>query len=140
MRDLVGKTLGKYQVLEQLGQGGMAEVYRAYQPGLDRCVALKLLHGRLATETGFIDRFRREAALVARLRHPHIVQVHDFEVENDLYYMVMELVEGGTLKAELEERQLKNQPFTLLEIAHIFTALTGAIDYAHTRGMRSEER
>src|SRR5262245_46020969 len=135
MTEFVGKALGKYQILECLGQGGMAEVYRAYQPSLDRHVAIKLLHTRLAGEANFIDRFRREATLVARLRHPHIVQVHDFEVENEQYYMVMELVEGGTLTTELEERRLKDRPFSLLEIVQIFTALTSAIDYAHARGM-----
>src|SRR5262245_24404392 len=108
MIDLVGKTLGKYQVLDQLGQGGMAEVFRAYQPSLDRQVAIKVLHSRLAAEANFIDRFQREASLVARLRHPHIVQVHDFDVENGLYYMVMELVEGSTLNTELEARRFKS--------------------------------
>src|SRR5262245_12502500 len=135
MSDLTGKVLGKYQLLERLGQGGMAEVYRAYQPGLDRYVAIKLLHSRLAAETGFIDRFKREAALVARLRHPHIVQVYDFEAENEFYYMVMELIEGSTLNAELEERHLKKRPFSLVETAHILSALASAIDYAHARGM-----
>lgn len=135
MNDLVGRTLGKYRIVARLGRGGMAEVYKAYQPGLDRYVAIKVLHGHLADEEDFIGRFEREATAVARLRHPNIVQVYDFDVEDGLYYMVMEFVEGPTLKSELKERSVKGQIFTLAETTRIFTALASAIDYAHSRGM-----
>jgi hypothetical protein len=133
--DLVGKNLGKYRIVARLGRGGMAEVYKAYQPGLDRYVAIKVLHGHLADDEDFIGRFEREATAVARLRHGHIVQVYDFDVEGGLYYMVMEFVEGPTLKAELKERSTKGQIFSLPETTRIITALASAIDYAHTRGM-----
>jgi serine/threonine protein kinase len=113
----------------------MAEVYKAYQPGLDRYVAVKVLHGHLADDEDFIGRFEREATAVARLRHPHIVQVYDFDVESGLYFMVMEYVEGPTLKAELKERSIKGQILTLSEATRIITALADAIDYAHSRGM-----
>lgn len=135
MSDLVGKTLGKYRIVARLGRGGMADVYQAYQPGLDRYVAIKVMHSHLAEESDFIGRFKREASAVASLRHPNIVQVYDFDVESDLYYMVMEYVEGPTLKAELKERTLQGQLFTLHETACIFSALASAIDYAHARGM-----
>lgn len=135
MNDLVGRTLGKYRIVARLGRGGMAEVYKAYQPGLDRYVAVKVLHGHLADEEDFIGRFEREATAVARLRHSNIVQVYDFDVEDGLYYMVMEFVEGPTLKSELKERSVKGQIFTLAETTRIFTALASAIDYAHSRGM-----
>jgi serine/threonine protein kinase len=135
MSDLVGNTLGKYRIVARLGRGGMAEVYKAYQPGLDRYVAIKVLHSHLADDEGFIGRFEREAAAVARLRHPHIVQVHDFDVDSGLYFMVMEFVEGPTLKAELNERIGQDQIFALPETSRIISALASAIDYAHSRGM-----
>jgi hypothetical protein len=113
----------------------MAEVYKAYQPSLDRYVAVKVLHGHLADDEDFIGRFEREATAVARLRHSHIVQVYDFDVESGLYYMVMEYVEGPTLKTELKERSIKGQILTLPETTRIITALASAIDYAHKRGM-----
>jgi tRNA A-37 threonylcarbamoyl transferase component Bud32 len=135
MNDLVGRTLSKYRIVARLGRGGMAEVYKAYQPGLNRYVAIKVLHSHLADDEDFIGRFEREATAVARLRHPHIVQVFDFDFEEGLYFMVMEFVEGPTLKAELKERSVKGQIFTLAETSRIITALASAIDYAHSRGM-----
>ena len=113
MADLAGKTLGKYRIVAQLGQGGMGDVYKAYQPGLDRFVAIKVLHSRMAVEADFIARFEREANAVARLRHPNIVLVYDFDVEDSLYYMVMEFIEGPTLEAELKQRSLEGQILTL---------------------------
>jgi len=135
MADLTGQTVGKYRITAYLGRGGMAEVYKAYQPGLDRYVALKVMRSHLADDQDFIHRFEREAAATARLRHPHIVQVYDFDVQGDRHYMVTELVEGPTLKAELAARRLAGRPFSLAETTRIFTALASAIDYAHTRGM-----
>ena len=114
MSDLVGKTLGKYRVVARLGQGGMAEVYKAYQPGLDRYVAIKIMQSHVATLPDSASRFEREAAAVARLRHAHIVQVYDFlDAQDDLRYMVMEFIEGPTLGTELQERHRQSQPFTL---------------------------
>jgi CheY-like chemotaxis protein len=133
--DLVGKTLGKYRLLARLGRGGVAEVYQAYQPGLKRNVAIKVLHGHLADEADFINRFEREAELMARLRHANIIQVHDFDVEAERYYLVMELINGPTLKAELEARQARNQPFSWPEIARLLQALATAVDFAHAQGM-----
>ncbi len=129
---LIGKTLGKYQVVEHLGHGGMAEVYKAQHERLDRMVALKVLHPFLAEDEGFITRFEREARIVATLRHPNIVQVFDFDhsQELDLYYMVMEYIEGSTLKARLTEGPLPPD-----EATRIVAAIADALDYAHRRGM-----
>ena len=135
MGDLVNKAVGKYQILTRLGRGDVAEVYQAYQTTLDRYVAVKLLHRHLANEPDFISRFEREATIMARLRHPNIVQVHDFDVENELYYLVMDLVEGPTLKSELEFRRPNNQRFSLSEAARLLSALASAIDYAHSQDM-----
>jgi serine/threonine protein kinase len=135
MTDLVGRNIGKYRVVARLGRGGMAEVYKAFQPGLNRYVAIKVLHSHLAGDEDFVERFEREATAVATLRHPHIVTVYDFDIEDGRYYMVMEFVEGPTLKAELKERSFKEQIFSLPETTRIFSALASAIDYAHRQGM-----
>lgn len=138
MDSLVGKQLGKYQILNQIGSGGMARVYKAYQPGLNRFVAIKVLHDHLIAEENFLARFEQEATIIAHLRHPNILQVFDFEQQDGLYYMVMEYIEGPTLRQELDERRKTNPdspPFTLNEAAVLLTALADALDYAHTRGM-----
>jgi serine/threonine protein kinase len=113
----------------------MAEVYKAYQPGLDRYVGIKVLHGHLIEDQDFISRFEREALATGKLRHSNIVQVLDFDRENEVYFMAMEYIDGPTLKDELKARKAANQPFTLQEIARIFSALCSAIDYAHARRM-----
>lgn len=141
MNHLVGQTLGKYQIIERVGHGGMAEVYKAYQASLNRHVALKVMHPHLAEDPDFISRFGREATAVARLRHPNIVLVHDFDTVENLYYMVMEFIEGATLKEDLRQRQAREEntavsaPYTLPEIAYILTSLSSALDYAHTQGV-----
>ncbi len=106
---LIGKTLGKYEVLEHIGHGGMSEVYKGQQAQLHRLVAIKVMHPFLADDEGFVARFQREARIVATLRHPNIVQVYDFDYndELDLYYMVMEFIDGPTLKDRLLEGPLE---------------------------------
>ena len=99
---LIGKTLGKYQIVELIGRGAMAEVYKAYQASLDRHVAIKLLHSFLAEDKNFLARFQREAKSAAQLRHPNIVQTYDFDVTDGVYfYIVMECINGYTLDAKL---------------------------------------
>ena len=129
------KQLGKYDIVQRLGRGGMAEVYKAYQPSLDRFVAIKLLHPFLADDPEFKDRFEREARNVARLRHPNIVQVYDFEYDPDSesFYMVMELIEGQTLKDRLVELGGKLLPMG--EQLRILRGATEALAYAHARSM-----
>ena len=123
MANLVGKTVGRYRVVARLGRGGMAEVYKAYQPGLDRYVAIKSLHSHLVEDEDFIGRFEREAHAIGRLRHPNIVQALDFDREGEMYFMAMEFIDGPTLKDESKARKTANKPFTLKEVAHIFIAL-----------------
>ena len=101
MADRINKQIGKYQITELLGQGAMAEVYKAFHPTLEREVAIKVIHPRLAEDPCSVDRFWREAKVVAALRHPGIVQVYDFEVESDILYMVMEFVPGESLQERL---------------------------------------
>ncbi|MFP4345500.1 MAG: protein kinase domain-containing protein [Anaerolineales bacterium] len=129
---LIGKTLGKYQVVEHLGHGGMAEVYMGQQVKLDRRVAIKVLHPFLAEDEGFVTRFQREARIVATLRHPNIVQVYDFDhnEEYDIYYMVMEFIDGPTLKEIMAEA-----PFAPSKVGDIGAAVADALGYAHRRDM-----
>ena len=109
MSDLVGTTLGKYHLISALGRGGFADVYLAYQPSLDRHVAVKVLRPHIAEDAGFIARFEREATAIAHLRHPNIVQVHDFDAAGGLYYMVIEFVDGPSLNTELHERRQRGK-------------------------------
>lgn len=132
---LQGQNLGKYRVLEPLGRGGMAQVYRAYHPQLDRYVAIKVLRSDLVEEQEFLTRFRREAQSVANLRHPNIVQIHDFDVQEDVYYMVMELLEGDTLKAQLTQYRAKGERLPLGEIARIMLDVLSGLAYAHDEGI-----
>jgi len=132
---LEGQTLGKYHILEPLGRGGMAQVYKAYHPGLDRYVAIKVLRSDLVEETEFLSRFRREARAVAALRHPNIVHVYDFDVQDDLYYMVMELLEGDTLKAYLNAFRTRNERMPLGDLTRILSDVLAALSFAHAEGV-----
>jgi serine/threonine-protein kinase len=132
---LEGQTIGKYRLLDHLGRGGMADVYRAYQASLDRYVAIKIMNSFLAREPGFRDRFEREAKNVAALRHPNIIQVHDFDIHGDLPYMVMEYVEGGTLKTYQEQHAAQGRRVPLAEGLLIVRHVAQALVYAHRRHM-----
>jgi tetratricopeptide (TPR) repeat protein len=131
MTDYTGTRLGKYQLQERLGRGGMAEVYKACQPGLERLVAIKILYPHLADTPDFVNRFRREAQAIALLHHPHIVQVYDFDVEADRHYMVMEYIEGQTLKARLDEYFVRGELMPLPDVLRLFHAVLDAVGYAH---------
>ncbi len=132
---LEGHTLGKYRILEPLGRGGMAQVFKAYHPQLDRYVAVKILRSDLVEEEEFLARFRREARAVAALRHPNIVQIFDFDVQNGLYYMVMELLEGNTLKVYLNMLRVRSERLPLGEMARIFSDVLAGLAYAHGEGV-----
>ena len=132
---LEGQSLGKYRILEPLGRGGMAQVYKAYHPQLDRYVAVKILRSDLVEEQEFLARFRREARAVAALRHPNIVQIFDFDVQDDLYYMVMELLEGNTLKAYLNSLRVRGERLPLGEMVRIFNDVLAGLAYAHGEGI-----
>jgi len=137
---LEGHTLGKYRVLESLGRGGMARVYRAYHPQLDRYVAIKVLRSELIeddlpNEESWYARFQREAQSVAALRHPNIVQVFDFDAEDDVYYMVMELLEGDTLKTRLNDVRIRGEQIPWGEIVRIMLDALDGLAYAHSERM-----
>jgi eukaryotic-like serine/threonine-protein kinase len=106
LNSLVGKSLGQFRIVERIGSGGMATVFKAYQPTLDRYVAVKVLPAYHARDPIFVKRFKQEARSVAKLAHPNIVQIHDFGEQDNITYIVMEYVEGGTLKDRLKQRAL----------------------------------
>ena len=130
MKDLIGKTLGGYQIVEQIGKGGMATVYKAYQPSLDRDVAVKVLPPFYAEQDeSFITRFKREARSIAKLRHPNILMVMDFGEKDDISYIIMEYVDAGTMKDRL------TTPVALSEIYMFIKQIASALDYAHSEGV-----
>lgn len=132
---LEGITLGKYRVLEPLGRGGMAQVYKAYHPQLDRYMAVKILRSDLVESEEFLSRFRHEAHAVSGLRHANIVQVFDFDVQDDYYYMVMELLEGDTLRALLNDYRVRKQRMPLAKIVRITKDVLSGLSYAHGEGI-----
>jgi serine/threonine-protein kinase len=133
--DLIGKTLGNYRIIVPLGQGGMARVYKAYQENLDREVAVKVLPPWYAADRSFIERFNLEARLVARLSHPNIVTVHDANEQDGHLYIVMQLVDGGTLKHRIDELHRIGRAMNLAEAVPIFSQLASALMYAHKQGI-----
>ncbi len=125
-----GETVGPYRITDRLGQGGMATVFRAYHPNLDRYVAIKVLHPSFKEDSSFLARFQREAQIVAKLEHPNIVPIYDYSEHNGEPYLVMKFIEGETLKA-----RLTRQPLTLEEALSTMTAVGQALTYAHERGV-----
>jgi formylglycine-generating enzyme required for sulfatase activity len=127
--DLSGAIIGQYHIIEQVSRGSMATVYKAYQPNLDRYVAVKVLTPDLAETRGFIARFEREAKAVARLRHRNILTVFDYGRQGDLFYLVMEYVSGGTLIERL------GWPQDLAYAVNIVSQVGDALAHAHMQGM-----
>ena len=126
----VGESVGPYRIIEQLGQGGMATVFKAYHASLDRYVAIKALHPAFNQEAAFEVRFQREARVVAKLEHPNIVPVYDFAEHEKRPYLVMKFIEGDTLKARLEQGPLSSE-----EISKVVDAVGAALAYAHRQGV-----
>jgi len=125
-----GENVGPYRIIGQLGQGGMATVFKAYHPALDRYVAIKVLHPAFKEDLNFLARFQREARIVAKLEHPHIIPVYDFSEHRDMAYLVMRYVEGKTLKAHLT-----GEPLPPERILEILRPVAEALAYAHEQGV-----
>ena len=135
------RRLGKYELQERLGRGGMAEVWKALDTQLQRFVAIKLLHTNLQTDANFVSRFQREAQVIASLHHPNIVQIHDFQVEqsssgdNPIFYMVMAYIEGQTLADYIASTSALGRIPSPIEVVNLFASISLAVDYAHQKGM-----
>jgi serine/threonine protein kinase len=136
---LINSNLGRYKILERVGSGGMATVFKAEDSNLGRMVAIKVLHGYLADESGFKERFEQEAKFIAGFNHPNIVQVYDFDgIEKDnerIYYMVMPFISGKTLDTVIKEYREKESILPVERIRQIMLDLCAALNYAHERGM-----
>ena len=127
---MAARTIGRYVVREEIGQGGMATVYRAFDPHFQRDVAIKVLPLHFLHDPRFRARFEREARIVAGLQHPAIVSVYDFGEDNGQPYLVMSLMSGGSL-----EDKLRQGPMPLVETERIIGRLAPALDAAHQRGV-----
>jgi serine/threonine protein kinase len=127
-------SFGKYTVIRLIGQGGFGEVYLARDPNLADKVAIKTIYPHLARERGFERRFLREAKLVRKLNHTNIVRLYAYEVVNGQPFMVMEYLEGGTLKERLTKLRARGQAMSFEEIARLVDAIASALDYAHAQG------
>lgn len=132
----IGHTIGgRYKIEELLGQGGMSAVYKGTDPNLHRTVAIKLIHPHLSNNPEFVRRFEQEAAAVAQLRHPNIIQVYDFANDGDVYYMVLEYVPGETLQEQLAQLMDAGEQLDADSIARIMASVSDAVAYAHDKGM-----
>ncbi|MBN1565410.1 MAG: protein kinase [Anaerolineae bacterium] len=130
MADLTGTTLGQYTLAALIGQGGMAAVYRAHQTSMDRDVALKVMAPELAKNQEFVARFEREARVIARLQHPHILPVIDFGRDGEHIYLVMRYVQGSILSERLIKTTL-----TVQQVERFLGQIASALAYAHHKGV-----
>jgi hypothetical protein len=130
MSDLTGQRLGQYQILARISKGPVSTIYKAYQPKLDRFVAIKVLSPQVVDEEGFLERFTLEARAVAQLDHPNIVPVYDFDQVGDIAYIVLKYVESGTLRS-----MMTGQPMDLGLTVDLITQVGLALGYAHKHGV-----
>ena len=130
MEDLTGMQIGPYQILESLGEGGMAAVYRGRHTAMDRLVAIKILPKHFASDPHFVLRFRREAKILSELQHPHILPVFDFGESDGYTYIVLPYIKGGTL-LDL----LRGRPLPLAQIRSVISQVGDALDCAHEHGL-----
>jgi serine/threonine protein kinase len=131
MNNLIGKNLGRYHIIEPLGQGGMASVFKAYDTNLERHVAIKIIRTDIdgGTDSEFLKRFQREAKSLAQLDHPFILKVLDYGEEGGVPYLVMPYLEGGTLKEKM------GKPMPYGECAVLLAPIARALEYAHKRNI-----
>ena len=131
MDDLTGQKLGKYVLDGKLGQGGMASVYRSTHPQLNRPVAIKVLPHEQRADDSFAQRFEREAQAMAALNHPTLIRIYDIDQQDNLFYMVMDLVQGGSL----DDRLRSGTPMGLYWACDVVARVAEALDIAHRKGI-----
>jgi hypothetical protein len=130
MSDLVGRKLGKYTLEGSLGEGGMAAVYRSHHPQFNRPVAIKILPPTIGQDPSFRARFEREGRTIAAMNHPSIIRIYDIDEADGLFYMVMDLLPGGTLESRLREGGLDRK-----WSSDVIVKMAEALEYAHSRGV-----
>ncbi len=130
MHDLIGRTLGHYRIVEQIGAGGMGEVYRAHDGRLDRDVAIKVLHEAVAQDADRLARFEREAKAVAKLDHPNILAIHDFGTDEGVTYSVTELLDGQNLRQCIPASGMPWQ-----KVVEVGAAIADGLAAAHGKGI-----
>jgi len=118
------KHIGKYELQERLGRGGMGEVWKALDTQLQRYIAIKFIRDELQNDPHFIMRFQREAQVIAALKHPNIIEIFDFQTGNPPIYMVMDYVEGHTLREYIHSTARKGEFPSAADIVHIFVPIT----------------
>jgi len=123
--------LSKYEITALIGKGGMATVYKGYQSEIDRYVAIKVLPPHPGQDEQFIERFRLEARTIARLQHPHILPLYDYGTQDDVLYLVMAYMDGGSLN----DRIRKNGALPPVEVERLLGQVASALDYAHRQGI-----
>src|SRR3954454_13627992 len=124
-----GTSLGRYRLLAPLGAGGMGEVWRAHDANLDREVAIKLLAGSAVSDAPSRERFRREAHVLASISHPGVASIYDFDAQDGVDFIVMELVPGCAVEARLEAA-----PLPIEDVVRVGAAIADALHAAHERG------
>jgi len=130
--EFVGRELGRYTLTELIAHGGMGDIYRAHQPGVERAVAIKVIAPDLAARPGFRARFEEEARACAALQHPHILPIYDMAYAGDLPYIVMPYMEGGSLAARIAAAP-EGLPFSL--VSRVAGQVGAALDYLHSEGI-----
>jgi serine/threonine-protein kinase len=136
LRNLSGQVLGQYELRELLGTGAMGVVYRGYQRNLARAVAIKVLMPSIVDDPSTLERFYREARIAASLEHAHIVPIYDYGVTDDITYVSMRLLTGGSLADRISYHAEQNQVLPSLgEILEMLKQVASALDYAHSQGV-----
>lgn len=131
----IGQQFGDYVIEDLLGQGGMAQVYKAVDANLNRHVAIKVIKPMFAEHPEYARRFKREAQAVAKLNHPNIVSLYQFGVVDDTYFMAMMFVDGVDLDWLIKDYLHDNQTIVLADVLKILTQVASALDYAHGQGV-----
>ncbi|CAG0947186.1 partial serine/threonine protein kinase, bacterial, partial [Anaerolineae bacterium] len=127
---IVGESVGQFDIVAYVGQGGMATIFKAYQKNLDRYVALKVIHPTLKNDQSFVARLTREAQIVGNLNHPNIVTVYDFIQSESVPFLVLQFIDGKTLKDVLQEHKLSTR-----EVFEILQPVADALTFAHAHGV-----
>jgi serine/threonine protein kinase len=128
--DLIGKTLGQFEIAEEIGRGGMATVYKARQRSMNRTVAIKVLPRQMLHDPGFYERFEREVDVISHLEHPHILPIYDYGQDEGLPYIAMRYLGGGSL-----EQRIRRTPVKIDDIEKPLRQVAQALDYAHQQGI-----